>query len=58
MKKDHTLEGSDLPETVETLIDWKLPNQAEPFSEEEFFNVPDGYIAEVNALFDEALKSE
>lgn len=49
---------SPIPETVETLLDWKLPNESSAFSEEEFLSGVDQFAADMNSLFDRAFPQE
>jgi hypothetical protein len=45
---------SELPETIETLLDWKLSNSDVQFSDEEFLDGFEEHAKEANALFDAA----
>jgi hypothetical protein len=49
-----TAARTDLPETTETLLDWKLTNSDVQFSEEDFLNGFEAHAEEANALFDAA----
>lgn len=43
-----------LPETVETLLNWKLANSDKPFKDEEFLGGFDAHAKKANELFDKA----
>ena len=45
-----------LPETVETLLDWKLGNSDAQFREEEFLHGYEQHAKESNELFDAAFE--
>lgn len=47
-------EQTALPESVETLLNWKLANTDVPFSDEEFLNGFEEHAQASNALFDAA----
>ena len=44
-----------IPESVETLLDWKLSNSDEPFNDKEFLADFATHAQEANALFDQAV---
>ena len=44
-----------IPESVETLLDWKLSNSDEPFNPEEFLAGFATHAQEAHALFDQAV---
>ncbi len=44
-----------IPESVETLLDWKLSNSDEAFDSEEFLADFAMHAQEANALFDQAV---
>jgi hypothetical protein len=50
--KDDPSETPSIPEAVETLINWTLPNESKPFDEEEFLAEVDEVAADMNSLFD------
>ncbi len=45
-------EAPSIAETVETLINWTLPNESKPFDDEEFLVGVDEVAADMNSLFD------
>lgn len=44
-----------LPDSVETLLDWKLSNSDEPFNDEEFLTGFAEHAQQANALFAEVV---
>ena len=47
-------DNTTLPDSVETLRDWKLSNSDEPFNPDEFLSDFASYADQANQLFNEA----
>ena len=51
---DNTDQHSALPDSVETLLNWKLTNSDVPFSDDEFMDGFEQHAKDANALFKRA----